>query len=121
VYLFAVYTEGDVWSYGIAVMELVTRGKQPYNDKNEDEILELMCNDELELAMLEPPKTCPTSVYELMKLCWNSEPKHRPSFLELYEKLNKFHKSLPKSKKEEPIQKKQTNKKKKKAVYTDFL
>jgi len=95
-------------------MELITRGMQPYNSKSEDEILKLMHNDELELAMLEPPKTCPTGLYDVMKLCWNSEPKQRPGFLELYEKLNKLKKSLPKKKKP----KQERNKTKTSKVYS---
>jgi len=47
-----------------------------------------------------------------MKLCWNSEPKQRPGFLELYKKLNKLRKSLPKGKKEEPKKRKQEKQKK---------
>lgn len=38
---------------------------------------------------MDPPDHCPDSVYDLMCLCWEMEPRQRPSFLTLQEQLAK--------------------------------
>lgn len=37
--------------------------------------------------MLIPPQDCPTSICELMKNCWKTEPRHRITFSNICDKL----------------------------------
>lgn len=76
--------KSDVWSYGVTLYEMFTFGDSPnlaHNpDLNATQILDLLEKGE----RLECPKFCPPMVYdELMFICWNVNPKLRPSFVEL--------------------------------------
>lgn len=36
---------------------------------------------------MEPPEDCPSDIYAIMRICWEKDPKMRPSFLKLKERL----------------------------------
>lgn len=38
---------------------------------------------------MEAPEDCPPNVYSLMRLCWEQEPRKRPGFPKLKEKLER--------------------------------
>lgn len=38
---------------------------------------------------MEAPEDCPANVYSLMRLCWEQEPRRRPGFPKLREKLER--------------------------------
>lgn len=38
---------------------------------------------------MEPPDECPPDVYSIMTSCWETDPKRRPSFYKLRERLEK--------------------------------
>lgn len=81
--------KSDVWSFGVTLHEIFTFGESPNlnNNPNLDanNILELLTNG----VRLECPKFCPQSVYEeIMYVCWNFNPRLRPKFSELSERLN---------------------------------
>lgn len=38
---------------------------------------------------MEAPEDCPPGVYSLMRLCWEEEPRKRPGFHKLREKLER--------------------------------
>uniref|UniRef100_A0A7E4VHJ6 receptor protein-tyrosine kinase n=1 Tax=Panagrellus redivivus TaxID=6233 RepID=A0A7E4VHJ6_PANRE len=74
------FTEkSDVWSFGVLVWELFTRGNTPYFPLDHGQILEFLN----EGRRLQCPVTCPEQIYALIVTCWDSKPKRRPSFKQL--------------------------------------
>ncbi|XP_035285042.1 tyrosine-protein kinase Fyn-like isoform X9 [Anguilla anguilla] len=68
--------KSDVWSFGILLTELVTKGREPYPGMNKQEVLE-----QVERGYRMPcPQDCPSSLHELMLKCWKKEPEERPTF-----------------------------------------
>ena len=68
--------KSDVWSFGILLVELVTRGSEPYPDlKNAD------VKERLEQGYrMPPPPGCPDPLYQIMMDCWKQDPEERPTF-----------------------------------------
>lgn len=66
----------DVWSFGVLLWELLT-GEMPYRDVDSSAVIWGVGSNSLHLPV---PTTCPEGFKLLMKLCWNSKPKNRPSF-----------------------------------------
>lgn len=54
--------ESDVWSYGVVLWELFTRGTLPYTSLENCKILDFLKNENRLLW----PETCPIEIYELM-------------------------------------------------------
>lgn len=69
-------TKSDVWSYGILMWELLTRGASPYPDVDPYDITHYL----LKGRRLPQPQFCPDTLYTLMLMCWDPEPDARPSF-----------------------------------------
>ncbi|XP_029104077.1 tyrosine-protein kinase Srms [Scleropages formosus] len=82
--------KSDVWSFGVLLYEIMTKGKMPYDGKTNKEVLELLTSG----YRLPCPGRCPSDVYRIMKECWNSESAKRPSFHDLHSRLNQMYSSL---------------------------
>ncbi|XP_078538043.1 tyrosine-protein kinase Fgr isoform X1 [Lissotriton helveticus] len=68
--------KSDVWSFGILLTELVTKGRVPYPGMNNREVLE-----QVERGYRMPcPSGCPSSLHELMVQCWRKDPEERHTF-----------------------------------------
>ncbi|KAM6922110.1 megakaryocyte-associated tyrosine-protein kinase [Xenentodon cancila] len=78
-------TKSDVWSYGVLLWEIFSYGRQPYPKMSLKDVKEKV----VEGYRMEAPEDCPPGVYYLMMLCWEQEPRKRPSFHKLREKLEK--------------------------------
>ncbi|XP_064219602.1 tyrosine-protein kinase Fgr isoform X1 [Aotus nancymaae] len=75
--LFGRFTiKSDVWSFGILLTELISKGRVPYPGMNKREVLE-----QVEQGYHMPcPPGCPASLYEAMEQTWRLDPEQRPTF-----------------------------------------
>ncbi|XP_029904238.1 insulin-like growth factor 1 receptor isoform X2 [Myripristis murdjan] len=72
-------TNSDVWSFGVVLWEVATLAEQPYQGLSNEQVLRFV----MEGGLLEKPQYCPDMLFELMRMCWQYNPKMRPSFLEI--------------------------------------
>ncbi|XP_030874313.1 tyrosine-protein kinase receptor UFO isoform X2 [Leptonychotes weddellii] len=87
-----VYTsKSDVWSFGVTMWEIATRGQTPYPGVENSEIYDYLCQGN----RLKQPVGCLDGLYALMSRCWELNPRDRPSFSELREDLENTLKALP--------------------------
>lgn len=76
-----VYTsKSDVWSFGVLLWELLTRGVTPYPDVTNWDV-RLYIQSGRRLAR---PDNCPEFLYKIMLSCWNENPDERPTFRKLF-------------------------------------
>ncbi|CAL1528842.1 unnamed protein product [Lymnaea stagnalis] len=68
-------TKSDVWSLGVVLWELLTRGLTPYPGVDGWDVVNF-----LRRRRLPPPYFCPESLYNLMMVCWANDPIKRPTF-----------------------------------------
>ncbi|KFZ61899.1 Proto-oncogene tyrosine-protein kinase Src, partial [Antrostomus carolinensis] len=67
---------GVVWSFGILLTELTTKGRVPYPGMVNREVL-----DQVERGYRMPcPPECPESLHDLMCQCGRKDPEERPTF-----------------------------------------
>nr|XP_006008797.1 PREDICTED: tyrosine-protein kinase Mer-like [Latimeria chalumnae] len=86
-------TKSDVWSFGITMWEIFSRGKTPYPGVQNHEMYDFL----QEGHRLKKPTECLDKLYNTMCSCWLSDPNHRPTFSELKETLQEVLPSLPSS------------------------
>ncbi|XP_028999877.2 insulin-like growth factor 1b receptor isoform X2 [Betta splendens] len=72
-------TNSDVWSFGVVLWEIATLAEQPYQGLSNEQVLRFV----MEGGLLEKPQNCPDMLFELMRMCWQYNPKIRPSFVEI--------------------------------------
>ncbi|XP_062306814.1 megakaryocyte-associated tyrosine-protein kinase [Osmerus eperlanus] len=78
-------TRSDVWSYGVLLWETFSYGRQPYPKMSLSEVRQHVEQG----YCMEAPEDCPAGVYLLMRSCWEKEPRRRPSFHKLRDKLER--------------------------------
>jgi len=66
-------------SFGVVLWEIVKLAEQPYQGKSNEEVLKFVLNG----GKLEYPADCDKQMKEFMEMCWSTDPKLRPSFLEI--------------------------------------
>ncbi|XP_070395536.1 hepatocyte growth factor receptor-like [Dermacentor albipictus] len=69
----------DVWSYGVLLWELITRGVTPYPEVDNWDIVDFLKQG----RRMRQPSFCPDELYDIMLKCWQEDPKKRPSFAKL--------------------------------------
>ncbi|KAM9343258.1 tyrosine-protein kinase Srms isoform 2-T2 [Pholidichthys leucotaenia] len=79
--------KSDVWSFGVLLYEMMSRGKMPYEGKSNQEVLELLKSGH----RLSCPTRCPQNIYRMMMDCWAPEPSKRPSFHALHSQLDSIY------------------------------
>ncbi|PWA14228.1 hypothetical protein CCH79_00012249 [Gambusia affinis] len=66
-------------SFGVVLWEIATLAEQPYQGMSNEQVLRFV----MEGGLLDKPDNCPDMLFELMRMCWQYNPKMRPSFLEI--------------------------------------
>ncbi|BFZ16322.1 hypothetical protein BsWGS_19361 [Bradybaena similaris] len=87
-------TQSDVWSFGVLLWEIFSFALQPYYGMTHEEVVDYLRAGKV----LPAPDYGPSSVYELMKLCWHRKPLSRPTFVSLHKSLNVLHEEVSKLK-----------------------
>ncbi|XP_048404116.1 macrophage-stimulating protein receptor [Stegostoma tigrinum] len=72
-------TKSDVWSFGVLLWELLTRGAPPYPEIDPYDITRFL----LKGRRLPQPEYCPDELYNIMLRCWDPKPEMRPLFTEI--------------------------------------
>lgn len=82
--------KSDVWSFGVLLYEMMSRGKMPYDGKTNKEVMEALSSG----YRLACPNHCPPNIYRIMLECWNNEASKRPSFHALHSQLDNIYSRL---------------------------
>jgi serine/threonine protein kinase len=72
-------TMSDVWSYGVLLWELMTRGAVPYSEVDNWQIASHVQHGN----RLAQPPFCPDIIFGMIEKCWSNDPSTRPSFEQL--------------------------------------
>ena len=80
------YAGSDVWSYGVTVWEIYSKGGlTPYADlETTEEVVDLVCEQR---EVLGKPTVCPSSVWAQVSKCFAYEHTQRPTFAALVQAL----------------------------------
>eukprot|EP00118_Oscarella_pearsei_P024877 m.307006 g.307006 ORF g.307006 m.307006 type:complete len:615 (+) comp41806_c0_seq1:3138-4982(+) len=69
----------DVWSYGVVLWELLTQ-EIPYKGVDSSAIIWGVGSESIHLPV---PSSCPHGFQLIMRQCWQSKPKNRPTFRQI--------------------------------------
>ncbi|XP_053525533.1 macrophage-stimulating protein receptor isoform X3 [Artibeus jamaicensis] len=69
-------SKSDVWSFGVLLWELLTRGAPPYPHVDPFDLPHFLAQG----RRLPQPEYCPNSLYAVMLRCWTADPAMRPTF-----------------------------------------
>ncbi|XP_012341816.1 tyrosine-protein kinase Fer isoform X3 [Apis florea] len=70
----------DVWSYGILMWEIFSKGGNPYSGMSNSQ-----AREKIDAGYRMPaPENTPDEIYRLMLRCWEYEPEKRPHFDQIY-------------------------------------
>lgn len=79
-----VSSTSDVHSFGVVLWEIMTFGGNPYSDIHTiDQMKAALTNGKL----LIKPQLASTTLYNLMKMCWNLAHRDRPTFIQCLDDL----------------------------------
>ena len=79
--------KSDIWSFGILMTEVITKGAMPYPGMTNAQVLK-----SVESGYRCPkPEGCPDPLYVLMLECWRHEPEERPTFESLKFRLEDYY------------------------------
>uniref|UniRef100_A0A8C2CPV1 Tyrosine-protein kinase receptor n=1 Tax=Cyprinus carpio TaxID=7962 RepID=A0A8C2CPV1_CYPCA len=73
----------DCWSFGVVLWEISTLAEQPYQGLSNEQVLKFVMDG----GYLDRPENCQERMHNLMQMCWQYNPKMRPTFLEIIEMI----------------------------------
>jgi len=79
--------KSDVWSFGVVIAEVITRGAMPYPSMNNRQVLEAVERG----YRMPAPEGCPDPLYNIMLSCWKHEADDRPTFESLKNLLEDYY------------------------------
>ena len=68
--------KSDVWSFGILLWELVTKGREPYPGMTNKQVRDVV----IEGYHMQIPKDCPKPFNQIMLDCWKLNDDRRTTF-----------------------------------------
>ncbi|KAM8715325.1 hypothetical protein ACLKA7_002390 [Drosophila subpalustris] len=81
-------TKSDVWSFAVALWEILTFAReQPYEHMTDANVIENIGHiyqDDKMHELLPMPLNCPREIYDLMCECWQRNESSRPNFREIH-------------------------------------
>ncbi|XP_030217550.1 protein-tyrosine kinase 6b [Gadus morhua] len=76
-------SKSDVWSFGVLLYEIMSRGGTPYPALSNQEVYQQVTTG----YRMPAPPSCPKAIYSIMTECWQADPRSRPDFKELCVRL----------------------------------
>ncbi|XP_077580659.1 insulin receptor a [Stigmatopora nigra] len=73
----------DCWSFGVVLWEISTQAEQPYQGLSNEQVLKFVMDG----GYLDRPDNCADRLHNLMQVCWQYNPKMRPSFQDIIDML----------------------------------
>ncbi|XP_054162174.1 RGS domain-containing serine/threonine-protein kinase A-like [Oppia nitens] len=86
IYYYKFSSKSDVWSYGVTLWEVMSRGDMPYQGMDGQDILRMF----KENRRLSKPDKCPVIIYQLMWNCWHFRPEDRLNFSQICDQLTRY-------------------------------
>jgi len=83
--------KSDVWSFGITVIELFTRGEEPYPNMDSVQAASAVMHQNLRPDI---PDNCPPRLAQLLLDCFSREPSKRPEWKEILVTLDETESDL---------------------------
>lgn len=77
----------DVYAFGILMWEILS-GYRPYEGFTDDEIIEMVKSHKRPSRSHIPADCSPQHLIKIMTSCWDSDPKQRPSFIDVLHHLD---------------------------------
>ncbi|XP_056404237.1 protein-tyrosine kinase 6 [Hyla sarda] len=71
--------KSDVWSFGVLLYEIMSKGMNPYPGLHNSELLRYLKKGN----RMEAPHNCSDKIYKVMLDCWQENPQKRPTFNDL--------------------------------------
>ncbi|XP_044198422.1 tyrosine-protein kinase Tec-like [Thunnus albacares] len=69
-------SKSDVWSFGVLMWEAFTKGRMPFEQSHNHEVITLITQGH----RLYRPKMATPAIYDIMQRCWHERLEERPSF-----------------------------------------
>ncbi|KAH9521249.1 hypothetical protein DERF_004923 [Dermatophagoides farinae] len=83
IYYYKFSSKSDVWSFGVALWEAMSRGEMPYQGMDGQDILRMFNEN----RRLPKPENCSVIIYQIMWSCWQFKPEDRLNFANIVDQL----------------------------------